>query len=135
MHLFVYGTLMTAFNNLMAVKLRREATFVGKAFTNGLLFDLGDYPGFTISLLNSDIVYGEVFYLGENLELLKILDAYEGIGVSTYAKQDEYRREVVSITLTTTQEKFDAFTYFYNLNPEGKKRIVPGNYLNYLNLV
>lgn len=135
MHLFVYGSLMSPFNNPMAIKLRKEATFIEKAFTKGLLFDLGDYPGLVLSNLENGLVYGEVFHLGENLELLKILDAYEGIGESTYAKQDEYRREIVSITLITSQEKIDAYTYVYNLSPERKKRIVSGNYLNYMNLV
>lgn len=135
MHLFVYGTLMTPFNNQMALKLRREATFIGKAFARGLLFDLGDYPGMVLSHSKSGIVYGEVFFLDDNLKLLKILDAYEGIGKSTYAKQDEYRRDVITVTLVTSLNKFDAFAYIYNLSHEGKKHVVSGNYLNYLNLI
>lgn len=43
--LFVYGTLRKDVRNSMFHLLAREARFVGRARMQGLLFDLGDYPG------------------------------------------------------------------------------------------
>ncbi len=97
-HLFVYGTLMRRFQNAAAIRLRRDASFIGAATLNGQLFNLGAYPGVLLSRNARTLVHGEVFRLSGNGQLLQFLDRYESCA------QDDpqphlYRREITLVRL------------------------------------
>jgi gamma-glutamylcyclotransferase (GGCT)/AIG2-like uncharacterized protein YtfP len=76
-HLFVYGTLMRGGRSPYAKLLRARARFVGEAFAQGKLYNLGRFPGAVFDPKGRAKVYGEIFRLN-NLSLLDLLDAYEG---------------------------------------------------------
>jgi gamma-glutamylcyclotransferase (GGCT)/AIG2-like uncharacterized protein YtfP len=76
-HLFVYGTLMRGSRSPYAKLLQARARFVGEAFTQGKLYNLGRFPGAVFDPKCRAKIYGEIFRLN-GLSLLDLLDAYEG---------------------------------------------------------
>jgi gamma-glutamylcyclotransferase (GGCT)/AIG2-like uncharacterized protein YtfP len=99
-HIFVYGTLMRRFQNAAAIRLRRNASFIGTATLSGKLFNLGAYPGVLLSQDAGSVVHGEVFRLSGNGQLLRFLDQYESCA------QDDpqphfYRREITLARLAS----------------------------------
>lgn len=71
----------------MVEKLRS----LGEGFLFGKLYDLGSYPGAVIDPASAWLIYGAVYELPEDGEILRKLDAYEG---------PEYVRIEQRVTLT-----------------------------------
>lgn len=78
--LFVYGTLMQAFDNLYARRLRTESRFVGVGLLPGTLYRVTWYPGAVPDAQASTFIHGEVYQLYAPSETLYFLDKYEDIG-------------------------------------------------------
>ena len=76
--LFVYGTLLPQSNGALGIsqrlRLRSEGTFLGNAQTDGVLLDLGGYPGL---IDGSTLVHGGIYRLRSPEASLPWLDAYE----------------------------------------------------------
>lgn len=98
-HLFVYGTLLPGDTSdtgaEQRARLQREARVVGPGTTDGLLLDLGSYPGLVDG---PGVVHGIVHYLPDWSKTLAWLDAYEGI---TGCPEDEYVRKPRAVTFST----------------------------------
>lgn len=77
-YLFVYGTLKTNFQNYEALRLRKEARFLGEATVKGSLYNLGPYPAYLKD--SKDLVHGELFEV-LNEETFRWLDDYEDVPV------------------------------------------------------
>jgi gamma-glutamylcyclotransferase (GGCT)/AIG2-like uncharacterized protein YtfP len=94
--LFVYGTLRQKSDNVMARRLAREATPVGRGRTRGLLVSLGAYPGLVATSDRESWVEGDVYSLTYP-ETLAWIDQYEGCGRNDPDPQEFERveREVV----------------------------------------
>src|SRR3979411_1581684 len=90
--LFVYGTLMRGFDHPMAKLLSRSADFVGEARCQGRLYLVNDctearcqgrlylvnhYPGLVLSDDPDEVVFGELYQLGAEAELLREYAMYE----------------------------------------------------------
>jgi gamma-glutamylcyclotransferase (GGCT)/AIG2-like uncharacterized protein YtfP len=99
-HLFVYGTLMCCFQSAPARRLRRDTCFTGAATVNGILFDLGAYPGIHLLPNSRRLVYGEVYRVDRKLRLLHFLDQYEGCAPGDPLPH-LYRREVTMARLAS----------------------------------
>ncbi|HEU5328853.1 MAG: gamma-glutamylcyclotransferase family protein [Thermomicrobiales bacterium] len=119
--LFVYGTLKQG--QLNCPLLDPYARAVEPAWTQGVLYDFGLYPGL---VAGAGIVHGELVQLDPATltEALALLDRLEG-----YQPDDLpgsiYRREVVTVeTAHGTQVR--AYTYFYNHDPAGLPRVADG---------
>lgn len=82
---------MSCFDNDMSRLLGKSAEFIGKGTLCGALYDLGAYPGVFYDSKSKNVIHGEIYELNNanETELLRILDAYEGI---TGDKTDEYYR-------------------------------------------
>ena len=126
--LFTYGTLMTAFNNPMAVFLRKNSKFIGKCYFKGLLFDLGHYPGAIYDPYQKSKVHGELYQIDNSNKVFKVLDEYEGIGDFHF---DLYKREITPININN--EVINAEAYIYNKPSNSLKVIETGDYTMYLN--
>ena len=127
MHLFVYGTLLSAIPSSMSKFLGRKAELIGPATTPGTLYDLGMYPGFRAG--GTGTVHGELYRLNEATAAMtwEMLDAYESV---TGAAEDEYERVGVPVT-TAEGITLEADTYVYR-KPLGDKPVIPdGDYVTF----
>ena len=65
--LFVYGTLLSADTGAMGrsqrERLGRESRSLGSAWTTGLLYNLGRYPGLVLPAGAGAVVHGELLQL------------------------------------------------------------------------
>jgi gamma-glutamylcyclotransferase (GGCT)/AIG2-like uncharacterized protein YtfP len=125
-YLFVYGTLMQAYDHPMARLLSEQAERIGEGSCCGQLFQIKHYPGLIASSDVNDRVFGELFRLRETKTLLAKLDDYEGCGPS--ALQPTLYIRVVR-PITRPDRTVDAWTYLYNRPVTGLKRIVSRRFL------
>ncbi len=77
-HLFAYGTLLVGLAPPEVAPIVAKLRPIGEGFVEGKLYDLGDYPGAVIDPASAWLVYGTVYELPEDAEILRKLDAYEG---------------------------------------------------------
>jgi gamma-glutamylcyclotransferase (GGCT)/AIG2-like uncharacterized protein YtfP len=119
-HLFVYGTLRSAFQNEYARLLAAGGTLLGGARIHGRIYDIGRYPGLLLSSAPQEWVTGEVYRLHDAGATLEILDRYEG---------DEFTRVNGGVVLDTG-EQLPAWVYVYNRPVAEERRILSGDYLN-----
>lgn len=126
-YLFVYGTLRAAAGTEWSRWLTAASRFVGSGRTHGLLFDLGGYPGMTVSTNGDAWVNGEAYLLSDPSLSLPFLDAYEKCGPAD-PPPHEYERQVVTVLLDGSRE-VEAWAYIYSLDAGGKTRIASGDYL------
>ena len=128
-HLFVYGSLMSAFNHEMHNFLKEKCVFLGRAKVSGELFDLGDYPGAIISQAAHSFIQGELYQI-QDLSIFEMLDIYEGCSLQDPLPY-EYIRIVASVFMSD-YASVDAWVYHYNLSlDEGKIAILDGDYARY----
>ena len=125
---FFYGTLRTGFSRTTLAGIDELLKFVGHAWINGKLFDLGIYPA---AVPASDAqVRGEVFEMAEPAKVLAALDRIEGYRASDPEKS-LYTRTQVSATLDNGRTE-PVWVYFYNAPLGRAPRIRSGDYLEYL---
>jgi gamma-glutamylcyclotransferase (GGCT)/AIG2-like uncharacterized protein YtfP len=125
-YLFVYGTLMQAYDHPMARLLSEQAERLGEGSCCGQLFRIKHYPGLIASNDARDRVFGELFRLRETKRLLAKLDDYEGCGPSA-PQPTLYIRVTRPITLP--DRTVDAWVYLYNRPVSGLPRILSGRFL------
>lgn len=129
MYLFVYGTLLRSINHKMGRYLNTNGTFIGKAKVQGLLYDLGNYPGLVKSTNKEDCVFGEIFQF-ENDQVLQVLDEYEGIG-PLFPIPNEYRREKIEASLSD-RNTLTCWSYILNHAILKEPLITSGDYSAYI---
>ena len=127
-HLFVYGTLRRDQAHEMFHLLARAARFVSEARVAGRLYDLGSYPGMTLTP-NGRYVKGEVYQVNPEQwdRVIRRLDEYEACTESD-PEPHEYRRELVHAELSLGQEVL-AWAYVLNHPATGMREIPSGDYL------
>lgn len=123
-HLFVYGTLLRQSKTAMSSLLLSNSKFIDAATVQGILYDIGEYPGLILSNKSKDQVKGELFQLNNPDKLIKELDAYEG---------SEYRKVIASVYLKdgTTLK---SWLYIFCLPTDTFTCIESGDYMSYLGL-
>ena len=127
-YLFTYGTLMSGFNNSMALYLRKNAQLIAKAYFNGLMFDLGSYPGAIYESDTTHKVHGEVYQLLTNNDVIfEILDVYEGINDPYF---NLYERKVIPVNVNNNV--YNNFVYLLRETPRASI-IDSGDYNFYIN--
>jgi gamma-glutamylcyclotransferase (GGCT)/AIG2-like uncharacterized protein YtfP len=129
--LFVYGTLGPSFTNPHATLLHKSSRCVGPGRLAGLLADLGSYPAAVYDVDAATLVHGFIYNISTRKnELLKTLDAYEGISAD-FPEPHEYVRVVVPVA--TDCDLVACWTYLYNLDIRSQVLIDSGNYVSFLN--
>lgn len=116
LYLFVYGTLMSPFQNEMARHFHQHADLEGEARMPGLLYRVTWYPGAVViphepSPNSNQWVYGELWELKEDA-LFDTLDRYEECSAQD-AIPHEYQRALQAIELIHLQRTLDAWVYLY----------------------
>ncbi len=120
-YLFVYGTLRNKYNLKLKDRVSKELEYIGKAKVGAALYDLGRYPG-AIKEAEKGEVVGDVFLINNPDKVFKLLDTYEG---------ENFSREQEEVKLRGGK-LINAWVYWYNQNPQGKRKIRFKDYLNYL---
>lgn len=126
-YLFVYGTLMRAYDHPMARLLSEQAERLGEGSCCGRLFQIKHYPGLIESNDPGDRVFGELLRVRETRSLLAKLDDYEGCGPS--APQPTLYIRAIRPIARTGQPDVAAWVYLYNRPVAGLKRIRSGRFL------
>ncbi|QXV64522.1 gamma-glutamylcyclotransferase [Mucilaginibacter sp. 21P] len=127
--LFIYGTLLNS-DNEFGSYLKQNCSFVTFGHLQGQLYDLGEYPGIVISSKVDQEVYGSVFEMRDQPEILRRLDYYESVGPDE-EQPNLYRREIHPVK--TIRGIMQAWVYVYNRSVEYAIAIPGGDYLKYLN--
>lgn len=127
-YLFVYGTLMSVFNNPVAIFLRENALLKGKAHFNGLLFDLGNYPAAVYAPKTINKVFGEIYELKDPSKVFATLDVYEGLNDPDF---NLYERK--NIDAYIKEEVYKCTCYVLKDKSNTYKLIQSGDYIKYKN--
>jgi gamma-glutamylcyclotransferase (GGCT)/AIG2-like uncharacterized protein YtfP len=123
--LFVYGTLMSGFDNPMSRRLQRESRLLGKAYAHGILFNLDGYPGAILVPDGSNKIHGELYELLDADKSFVWLDEYEDGGPDNHPGY-LYRRHQTGVFFQN--KKIMAWMYEYIQSTENLSRIESGDY-------
>ena len=123
--LFVYGTLRKGGGAPLAMRLEQEARWIGQAEARGFLYLIDGYPGF-VSDAAGERVLGDLFDIGQNVQLLAALDDYEQCG-GAWPDPQEYRREVIPVL--SERGAGQAWTYVYAWPIDQTSLIAGGDFL------
>lgn len=129
-YLFVYGTLLRSAAGAPGENERRRlqnaTRFVATATIVGRLYDLGSYPGLTLSQDPAELVHGELVGLSDPSASFAWLDAYEGLTPQTLTTA-EYRRIEAPVKPHRGRELV-AWVYVYNGDGQKARRIADGRW-------
>jgi len=128
-NLFVYGSLMSGISSPIATYLKSNSVFLGEAVVEGILYDLGQYPGIIPQTGCNKWVKGHVFELSDAAKMLPVLDKYEGSG-ATFTQPTEYVRKQIQVLVN--KQSVSCWVYQYNYSTDDLKVIASGDYLAYL---
>jgi gamma-glutamylcyclotransferase (GGCT)/AIG2-like uncharacterized protein YtfP len=117
-YLFAYGTLLPGLAPEEIASEVDKLRPVGEGFVGGKLYDLGSYPGAVVDPASQCLVYGTVFELREDANLLRRLDAYEG---------PEYVRVEELVTLVAGGA-CTCWVYDFQGNPSEERLIESGRW-------
>jgi len=121
--LFSYGTLLPQHAPREIAAVTAKFRPYAKGWIYGKLYDLGDYPGAVLGDQNSDPkIFGTVFKIPGDLELLRRLDEYEGFNPKE-PKASLFVRRRHFVTLSTGK-RLRCWLYEYNGQPS-RTRVVP----------
>lgn len=120
-YLFVYGTLRRRYDLKLKDKVKAGWKYVGQAKVAAALYDIGKYPGAVKDRSGREVV-GDVFQVHHPEQVFRVLDAYEG---------KEFVRKKGKVRMRKGGE-MNAWIYWYEPNPMGKRLIGQKDYLNYL---
>ena len=76
-YLFAYGTLADANPPRKIATVVKKLKCLGKGYIFARLYDLGEYPGAVLDDSKRHKVFGKIFKVGDDSELLTQLDDYE----------------------------------------------------------
>lgn len=130
-YLFVYGTLLKKANHMMSSYLEQNATFQGKGYIHGRLYEVMHYPGAVLSQSPDEKIRGEYHLLHDAQEALLELDEYEEC-VKGFPEPFEFKRERVQIYTKNQKQPVKGWAYLYNLETEGLEKIASGDYEQFL---
>jgi len=123
-YLFAYGTLQHGHAPGEIAATVAKLCPVGEGFVAGTLYDLGEYPGAILDPSPTRNIYGTVFELPEDAELLRQLDAYEGFNPNN-PDQSLFVRTMQTVMLMAGGE-LPCWVYEYNRSPVGARIVESG---------
>ncbi len=125
-YLFIYGTLQPGHApDEIAVAVER-LRLVGRGTVSGVLYDLGDYPGAVLGGNRQSRIFGTVFELPDDANVLQALDEYEGFNPEAIAESLFVRVE--HAVEMADGRALNCWIYAYNLDPVGARILLRGKY-------
>jgi gamma-glutamylcyclotransferase (GGCT)/AIG2-like uncharacterized protein YtfP len=125
-YLFVYGTLLSGQVSPETAGLIRQLERVGPATTKGRLYNLGEYPGAIVDTSSRTLIYGEVYQLPPDKDLLTQLDRYEEY--DPLMPQDSLFVRTKCLAKTFDGRTLECWIYSYNGSVKAAPLISSGNY-------
>jgi len=122
--LFVYGTLLDD-ENKYGIFLRDNSSFFAAGKVKGKLYDIGEYPGAILLHEGNEYIYGTLLQIDNPVEVLAVIDLYEGFG-DDQPQPNEFIR--VLIEADTESGPVDCWIYLYNLPTNDLVAIKEGRY-------
>ena len=114
-YLFVYGTLRPGDAPNALICTIKMCRVIGGAFTYGVLYDFGEYPGAVLDCLSKQKVFGTVLELPDNAGVLERFDEYEGFNAS--APGDSVFVRVLGTVELDSGSTIRSWIYVYNGEP------------------
>ncbi|MEM1136223.1 MAG: gamma-glutamylcyclotransferase family protein [Bacteroidota bacterium] len=132
--LFVYGTLMSGFDNQFALQLHKTVVNIKKAWITGELFVVTDwhfpYPVAAYQPEGTTKIFGELLEIDKAKgEILEMIDRYEGID-HKQPTLGEYIRQNILINTHNGEEY--GWAYINNRSLIELRKITSGNFRMYL---
>lgn len=122
-YIFAYGTLT---HGLQLNSILRDSCYLGPAMMQGILFDLGSYPGFKDG---GDVVIGEIYAVDD--KTLAMLDIFEGYVADEPKKSLFSRLPRIAREFGNGQTR-EVQVYCFNHAVQSNQRIGHGDYRRYL---
>ena len=122
-YIFLYGTLLPDHAPAQIAPAVARLRSVGRGQVQGWLYDLGSYPGAVLRKAGPPI-YGEVFELPDDPEILRRMDAYEEFDPER-RQSTEFVRQQCPVAMQDGR-KIRCWVYVYNRDPGAAPRIVGG---------
>lgn len=129
-HLFVYGSLLSGFQNQAYDYIKKYFQLLGAATVNGTMYDMGAFP-VAVPKDTGRRIIGELYEICKPLELsfaLAQLDDYEGL----YPEENEpvyYERQAVDVNFG--DQVITAWVYWYIKDVEDRPIVESGSMLEY----
>ncbi|MEM9327680.1 MAG: gamma-glutamylcyclotransferase family protein [Bacteroidota bacterium] len=123
-NLFVYGLLKSSFHSHIPELRVSALLYLGRGVASGRLYDVGRYPGAKFDSEESAEIFGEIYEVNDQMDVLAKLDDFEGV----HEHNPEYRRVLVTITMPETGQALNCWAYEYCYETEGLQRIESGKY-------
>ena len=130
--IFVYGTLMSRFDNPMSFLLESNCQLVGKGIIKGRLYDAGDFPAAVYDEQSEETIKGEIHLIHPEKfnKVIHLLDQYEGFSEGNEAAS-LYVRNVLPVQ-SEDGHSVPCWAYIYNQSTAKMQLISEGNYIKHL---
>lgn len=122
--LFVYGTLLDE-DNKYGIYLRDNSRSFAMGKRRGEMYDIGEYPGAVLLNEGDEYIYGTILQIDNPVEVLAVIDLYEGFG-DDQPQPNEFVR--VLTQAETEAGPVDCWIYLYNLPTSDLAVIEDGRY-------
>jgi gamma-glutamylcyclotransferase (GGCT)/AIG2-like uncharacterized protein YtfP len=123
-YLFAYGTLQPGCAPAQIAHLAAKLRPVGEGFVQGVLYDLGGYPGAVPDANSPNKITGTVMELPADASVLRKLDAYEGFDPQA-PEASEYIRELRMVQMAAGGT-VECWFYRYIWKPDPARAIESG---------
>ncbi|MGB6742188.1 MAG: gamma-glutamylcyclotransferase family protein [Terracidiphilus sp.] len=120
-YLFLYGTLQPGHAPAAIASAAARLRPTGEGHVHGTLYDFGHYPGAILDASTQRKIFGSVYELPDDPDVLRRLDDYEELNPDA-PQLGQYLRVLHPVTLSTG-ETMNCWIYIYNRDP-GPARIV-----------
>ena len=125
-YLFAYGTLQPDHTPGEIAHAVGKLEPVGKGSVRGVLYDLGEYPGAVLRPSSRKKIFGTVFRLSGDPNVLRELDEYEGFDPKA-PEASLFVRSLHPVTLTRG-ETLRCWVYEYNKEPGAGRVVATGRF-------
>jgi gamma-glutamylcyclotransferase (GGCT)/AIG2-like uncharacterized protein YtfP len=125
-YLFAYGTLAEENAPQEIASTVKKLKYAGEGFILGHLYDLGEYPGAVLNASRSNKIFGKIYELPDDPDLLDRLDAYEKFDPENSATSLFVRRQAP--IARPNKKKIKGWVYEYNGDVRSLSLIKSGYY-------
>ncbi len=125
-YLFVYGTLVDKYAPPEIAETVKKLKYVSDGFVFGRLYDLGEYPGAILDSFAGTKIFGRVYQLPSNANVLQDLDEYEEFFPRNSSPNLFVRKK--TIVFLNDGRKITSWIYEYNSDVESRLLIESGDY-------